>query len=88
LWIPTAFTPNGDGLNDTFTMQGISIKEFNMQVFEPWGAKIFESNNIYNGWDGKFKDENCPLGVYHFQVRARMQNGKVVYYAGTVTLIR
>jgi len=55
LYIPNAFTPNSDGLNDGFKAQGVGISEFKMQVFDRWGALVFESNDINNGWDGSIK---------------------------------
>lgn len=52
IYIPNAFTPNSDGLNDGFKAEGVGIKEFKMQVFDRWGNLIFESDDINNGWDG------------------------------------
>jgi len=88
LWFPTAFTPNGDGLNDTFALQGISIKEFNMQIFNRWGEKVFESNSLYDGWNGKFRGNLCPPEVYTVIIKARKQNGQSVFYSGAVLLVR
>jgi len=88
LWFPTAFTPNGDGLNDTFALQGISIKEFNMQIYNRWGEKLFKSNSLYDGWDGKLRDNLCPPDVYTVIIKACKQNGQSVFYSGYVLLIR
>jgi len=88
LWFPTAFTPNGDGLNDTFALQGISIKEFNMQIYNHWGEQVFESNSLYEGWDGKFRGNLCPPEVYTVIIKARKQNGQSVFYSGFVLLVR
>ena len=53
LYIPNAFTPNGDFLNETFAAQGTGIATFNMRVFDRWGNLLFESDDINKGWDGK-----------------------------------
>ena len=88
IWIPNAFSPNADGLNDTFSIKGISIKDFNLRVFDRWGSKIFESNSIYEGWDGKYGDRICPAGIYSFQLNIRLQDGKNLFHSGTIHLIR
>ncbi|NLJ07681.1 MAG: gliding motility-associated C-terminal domain-containing protein, partial [Sphingobacteriales bacterium] len=88
IWIPNAFSPNADGLNDTFSIKGISIRDFNLRVFDRWGSKIFESNSIYEGWDGKAGDRICPAGIYSFQLNIRLQDGKNLFHSGTIHLIR
>src|SRR4051794_21122795 len=54
LYNPSAFTPNGDGLNDTFGIKGDGIKNYHIYVFDRWGKVIFESSNPKEQWDGKF----------------------------------
>ena len=66
-YIPNAFTPNGDGLNDKFRILGLpveNITKFNMEIFNRWGQVVFSTNNILDAWDGKFKGELCPAGEY------------------------
>ena len=53
LYIPNTFTPNGDGLNDTFGIAGEAVKDFKMEVFNRWGQLVFESTNPNLRWDGK-----------------------------------
>lgn len=55
LFIPNAFTPNSDGLNDGFKAMGIGISEFKLQVFDRWGELIFESTDINKAWDGSVR---------------------------------
>lgn len=52
IYVPNAFTPNSDGLNDGFKAVGVGITEFKLQVFDRWGALVFESNDINKSWDG------------------------------------
>jgi gliding motility-associated-like protein len=52
IYIPNAFTPNSDGLNDGFKAEGVGIDQFSLQVFDRWGKLIFESDDINKAWDG------------------------------------
>ena len=68
IYIPNAFTPNSDGINDGFRASGIGIKEFNMQIYDRWGNLIFESDDINKAWDGSVNGkgdyENAKQDVY------------------------
>jgi len=90
--VPNAFTPNGDGSNDYFYPRQLlsrGVVEFSMTVFNRWGQKVFETTSINGrGWDGRFNDKDQPMGVYIYQMRAVMKNGKVEEYSGNVTLVR
>lgn len=66
LWFPTAFTPNGDGLNDTFRPVGISIFKFRMVIFDRWGQQLFETGSMEQGWDGTSKGVICQADSYSF----------------------
>ena len=66
VYIPNAFTPNGDGLNDLFkVMVGGDLTDFQMQVYNRWGQLVFESKQISKGWNGYYKSE---LQQYHFKI--------------------
>lgn len=90
--IPNAFTPNGDGQNDYFYPRQLlssGVSGFTMSIINRWGQKVFETTNISGrGWDGKFNDKDQPVGVYIYQIRAVMKNGRIEEYTGNVTLIR
>lgn len=88
LWVPTGFTPNGDGLNDIFLIGGIEIVEFDISIFDRWGRLIFSSNSMDKGWDGRAMNEDAPEGAYAFKINAVNNQGKKIARAGTVTLIR
>lgn len=66
IWFPNVFTPNGDNNNPMFTGMGINIVDFHMMIFNRWGQLLYETNNIYNGWDGTFKGQDCAQGVYFY----------------------
>ena len=65
-YMPTGFSPNGDGLNDIFTPNGFGIldEEFSFLVYDRWGILIFESHNKNLGWDGTFNGDILPTGSY------------------------
>ncbi len=69
LYIPSAFTPNGDGKNDILNAEGLGFTTFKMQIFNRWGAKIFESTNPEQGWDGQYEGEEAPVGIYSYLIR-------------------
>ena len=70
LFIPNAFTPDGDGVNDTFLAlyNGNDISHFTMEIYDRWGGRIFRSENILVGWDGKKSGKECPGGVYVYKI--------------------
>lgn len=90
--IPNAFTPNGDGDNDYFYPRQLLAKgvtSFTMTVFNRWGQKVFETSNPNGrGWDGRFNDKEQPMGVYVYQIKVVMKNGKAEEYTGNVTMVK
>lgn len=73
LYVPTAFTPDGDGLNEVFRVDGndIAAKDFSLMIFDRWGEKIFESSDRNIGWDGTLGGDPVPSGVYAWKLHAR-----------------
>ena len=90
IWFPNAFTPDQDGLNDTFRPRGISIGNFRMIVFDRWGAQLFETHNIDDGWDGTFKGTMCQPETYSWRAwYSPLEDPGTTYQAkGTVILLR
>lgn len=87
VWIPNAFTPDGDGLNSVFGVvgEGISSEEFEMLIFNRWGELIFESTDPSIPWDGA----NATQGVYVYKIKAQSRFTKIVEaFTGHVTLLR
>ncbi|MBN2681223.1 MAG: choice-of-anchor L domain-containing protein [Bacteroidales bacterium] len=90
-YAPTAFTPNNDGINDRFFVvgTGISKNDFLMIIYDRWGEKIFESNSIEIGWDGKNRfGKTVPNDVYTWLVVYRDVNTILHERAGAITLIK
>ncbi len=90
LYLPTAFTPNGDGLNDVFRLTGSEIIDFHMFIYNRWGQILFETHDPGKGWDGTFKGSYCDPGVYTYVITYRNSKlqANTIKTAGFVTLIR
>lgn len=87
VFIPNAFTPNGDGLNDLFKAEGY-VRSVHLQVFNQWGEKVFESNEQTRGWDGNYKGTAQPSGVYIYVCAIQLDNGEKIIRKGAIHLIR
>lgn len=88
LHVPSAFTPNGDGMNDTFGIAGGAMGDFTLLIFDRWGEKVFESSNPNQRWNGKVNGEDAPTGVYVYKVHAKGLEGGRVQQKGNITLVR
>ena len=92
LFVPNAFTPNGDGNNDEFGPKGVNVYDFNFYIFDRWGEQLFHSTNMDIKWDGTHLGRPCQLDVYVWKLsyKAEDQNGyfNVKQKMGTVTLVR
>jgi gliding motility-associated-like protein len=88
LFIPDAFTPNADGLNDKFKPSSIGIKEYAMQIFNRWGEIVFASTGPEAGWDGRFEGVDSPQGAYVYLLKVIDIKGISRTYNGRVVLIR
>ena len=92
IFVPNTFTPlNADGVNDIFTVKGINFNEFNMMIFNRWGEKIYETNDPYQGWDGKYKGQDCKSDTYIYKISYKFiygsQRGVAKFITGHVTLL-
>ena len=88
LYIPNAFTPNGNGTNDVWYVFGIGIKDIQIRVFDRWGEKVFESNNQSIGWDGTYIGQLQSPGVYTYLVNIVYLDERKESKQGSLTLIR
>ena len=87
--IPNVFTPNGDGSNDVFTVDGINIKSVEGQIYNRWGQKMFSWNNIKGYWDGRtLAGSKAPDGTYFYIIKAEGNDGKKYLKKGGFSLIR
>ena len=89
-YIPNAFTPDGDGINDTFIGKGIFITEYKMSIYDRWGNLIFYTDDIHQPWDGKANHgtELAQRDVYVYVIEIVDFKKKKHNYRGAVTLMR
>ena len=87
LYIPNAFTPNGDQDNELFIPIGYGIKSIKLSIFDRWGMEIFKSQDNAIGWDGKYKGKTCEQGIYVFSVIVNTIDGKEIIKTGHLTLL-
>ena len=88
IFIPTAFSPNGDGLNDVVKVEGVGIIRLEWTIFDRWGKLIYQTNAVGESWDGTKNGKGVPEGVYTYKVSASLNGGMILNKAGTITLIR
>ncbi len=94
VFIPNAFTPNGDGANDIFMVHSDSgAVSAHVRIFDRWGEWIFENpnatlNNPEDGWDGKHNGNDSPAGIYVYFIEVEFIGGEILPYRGQFTLIR
>jgi gliding motility-associated-like protein len=89
VFVPKAWTPNGDGHNDylfAFTVNITQLKYF--RIFNRWGQLVFESNIIGKGWDGNFNGRPQPTDVFTWTLEAIGSDGKIIKRSGNAVLIR
>jgi gliding motility-associated-like protein len=87
--IPSAFSPNGDGLNDVFKINSNTIQELKQfSVYNRWGERVFSTINQSSGWDGSYKNKPADPGVYFYYLDYNCSNGMKFIKKGDVTLIR
>ena len=87
-YIPNAFTPNGDGLNDTFFPVLRGVKKFELQIFDRWGAMVFASNSADKVWDGTYNGQECKQDVYNYKLVLLNNSREEKEYTGVVSLYR
>lgn len=88
LGLANIFTPNGDGINDTYHFNNILIDELiSFQIFTRWGELVFETNNLGDFWDGTFHGKELSTDVYTYQIKGKCY-GAIFQDSGNISLIR
>jgi gliding motility-associated-like protein len=90
LYMPTAFSPNGDNINDVFKPIGSGLveDEYSMLVYNRWGQVVFESDNLNEGWDGTFNNQPCELGSYYYSIIIKYASDEKETVKGEIVLLR
>ena len=88
VFVPSAFSPNNDLMNDLECVYGRCIATMIFSVYNRWGEKVFESTDLKNCWDGKYKGEDAGTGVYAYTLEATLVTGEKISLKGNVSLVR
>ncbi len=88
IYIPNIFTPNEDGLNETFLVYGVGISEISVTIFDRWGERLYFAEEQTTGWNGYYNDVLCKNDVYVYLVTYKALDGKKYTKTGHVTLLK
>ncbi len=89
VWVPNAFTPNGDDINDRFRVLGERVDQFDLRIYNRWGQLIFSSTSQDQGWDGSLPNgRQAPTGAYAYFLRTTVIGEKPLEYSGSLMLVR
>ena len=89
MYLPGAFTPNNDNLNDVFRIKyPFEVRKFSLVVYNRFGEKVFETNDMTKGWNGTFGGVQQPMGTFVWMASLTDKDGMVKTAKGTVVLIR
>ncbi|MGE0561663.1 MAG: gliding motility-associated C-terminal domain-containing protein [Flavobacteriales bacterium] len=88
LFVPSAFSPNGDGVNDCLSVYNNCIESMDFKVFSRWGEVVYQSIDVNDCWDGSFKGTPLNTAVFVYKLDAVLLNGEEVKLKGNVSLIK
>lgn len=89
IFVPTAFSPNGDGENDVFYVRGNDcLAQMSIKIFDRWGELVFQTTNPGAGWNGVYNGKLEDSAVFVYYLTATLTTGKSITSKGNVTLLR
>lgn len=89
IFVPNAFTPDGDGTNEVFKPTVVGVKSFELRIFNRWGEEIFFTDDPNTGWDGTYANgTQADIGTYSWSVFSKTQNDDLISKTGVLNLIR
>ena len=87
-YVPTAFSPNNDAINNVFRPIPVGVNLEYFRVFNRYGEPVFETSRFLQGWDGTYKGKPQPVGAYAWVLKGKDRRGRDVVMKGTVMLVR
>ena len=88
LYVPNAFTPNGDGTNDEFFAKGENITDYKLNIFDRWGNQLFYGDDLSKHWNGTYMGRQVEEDVYVYVITFTDNHNEEHKYVGSVTLVR
>jgi gliding motility-associated-like protein len=88
LFLPTAFSPNGDGENDVYCVRSNCIRSLQFEIYNRWGEKVFSTTDPDICWDGTWRDKPCEAAVFTYFIRGEMIDGTPIDGQGNITLVK
>lgn len=89
LFVPNAFSPNGEGLNDVFAISNFGYQEVkSFRIFDRWGKEVFHTTNGLTGWNGNIKGTAAPADTYSYHIELRLRDDSTQILKGDLQLIR
>jgi large repetitive protein len=88
VYVPSGFSPNGDGHNDYFVVTGMCVSDYSLLIYDRWGNKVFETNDINNSWNGDYNGKPMNPGNYVYYLKAQTLNGQTISRHGDIALVR
>jgi len=88
LYVPNAFTPNGDNLNELWGIVPVFVKTYHVEVYDRWGEKVYDSNDVKTDWDGYYRGKQYPNNVYIYKITYTGWDRSIHHRKGTVTVIK
>ena len=88
VYLPNVFTPNGDGMNDTFNLKGENILSFTGSIYNRWGENIYNWENTNSGWDGTYKGKLVSDGTYFYLIKIVWDNNEKEILKGSITILK
>jgi gliding motility-associated-like protein len=88
MYVPNVFTPNDDGLNDSFGALGYGVKEYHLIIYNRWGELIFESEEQSTQWDGTYHGQKAPVGSYVYSLDSTGYYNQDFHKEGMVSIIK
>jgi gliding motility-associated-like protein len=91
MYIPSAFTPNGDGINDVFKVVAVGAASFEINIFNRWGDVVYSSSDTEEAWVGDTRSNGTYFiedGIYNYVVKVRGYNSEAIEKSGTIQLMR
>ena len=88
IYLPNVFSPNGDGENDILYVRGKGVESITLTIYNRWGNKVFETNDMEIGWDGTYHGNDQGSAVFVYFINATFINGQSIEEKGNVSIVK